>query len=49
MELRPPPMGAKKQPQGPIGKSLRLFKWHSNGLEPLNFGSVVPQGFLSRF
>ena len=43
----PPLVGAKKQPQGPIGKSMRLFKLHSNGLEPLTFGSVVPQGFLS--
>jgi hypothetical protein len=37
---RPPPVGAKKQPQGPTGKSMRLFKLHSNGLEPLTFGSV---------
>ena len=38
--LPTPPVGAEKQPQGPIGKSMRLFKLHSNGLEPLTFGSV---------
>ena len=35
-----PLVSAKKQPQGPIDKSMRLFKLHSNGLEPLTFGSV---------
>jgi hypothetical protein len=40
---------AKKQPQGPIGKSMRLFKLHSNELEPLNFGSVVPPGLPFAF
>ncbi|MEY2724977.1 MAG: hypothetical protein RLZZ458_844, partial [Planctomycetota bacterium] len=29
-------------------KTLGFFALHSNGLEPLTFGSVVPQGFLLR-
>ena len=49
MELRHPPGGRKKTAAGTNTKSLRLFKLHSNGLEPLTFGSVDPQGFLSRF
>ncbi|MEY3172533.1 MAG: hypothetical protein RLZZ436_446, partial [Planctomycetota bacterium] len=42
MELRPPhsPDGRKKTAAGTYCKSLRLFKLHSNGLEPLTFGSV---------
>ena len=39
----------KKTATGTFGRSLRPFNLHSNGLEPLTFGSVVPQGFLLRF
>ena len=42
MELRPPhsPGGRKKTAAETDTKSMRLFKLHSNGLEPLTFGSV---------
>ena len=42
--------GKRKKPVSPFEAVKHwLFVLHSNGLEPLTFGSVVPKGILSRF